>query len=41
LKEEIKDFAECVVSRRRPVVSATEGRDALKIALQIGEKIKK
>ncbi len=41
LKEELKDFAECVVSRRRPVVSATEGRDALKIALQIGEKIKK
>ncbi len=41
LKEELKDFAECVISRRRPVVSATEGRDALKIALQIGEKIKK
>ncbi len=41
LKEELKDFAECVVLRRRPVVSATEGRDALKIALQIGEKIKK
>ncbi|WP_333652844.1 Gfo/Idh/MocA family oxidoreductase [Dissulfurispira sp.] len=41
LKEELKDFTECVISRRRPVVSATEGRDALKIALQIGEKIKK
>jgi predicted dehydrogenase len=41
LKEELKDFAECVISRRRPVVSASEGRDALKIALQIGEKIKK
>ncbi|MEW6738519.1 MAG: Gfo/Idh/MocA family oxidoreductase [Nitrospirota bacterium] len=41
LKEELKDFADCVISRRRPVVSATEGRDALKIALQIGEKIKK
>jgi predicted dehydrogenase len=41
LKEELKDFIECVISRRRPVVSATEGRDALKIALQIGEKIKK
>jgi predicted dehydrogenase len=40
LKEELKDFAECVISRRRPVVSATEGRDALKIALAINEKIK-
>lgn len=41
LKEELKDFTECVISRRRPVVSAREGRNALKIALQIGEKIKK
>lgn len=41
LKEELKSFAECVISRRRPLVSAIEGRDALKIALQIGEKIKK
>jgi predicted dehydrogenase len=41
LKEELKSFVECVIERRRPVVSAIEGRDALKIALQIGEKIKK
>lgn len=41
LKEELKDFVECLISRRRPVVSAIEGRDALKIALQIGEKIRK
>lgn len=41
LKEELKSFAGCVISRSRPVVSAVEGRDALKVALQIGEKIKK
>jgi predicted dehydrogenase len=41
LKEELKSFAECVISRSRPLVSAVEGRDALKVALQIGEKIKK
>lgn len=40
LKEELRNFIECVISRHRPVVSADEGRDALKIALQIGEKIK-
>ncbi|MBI4745559.1 MAG: gfo/Idh/MocA family oxidoreductase, partial [Deltaproteobacteria bacterium] len=41
LKEELKSFAECVISRSRPLVSAVEGRDPLKVALQIGEKIKK
>ncbi len=41
LKEELKSFAECVISRSRPLVSAVEGRDALKVALRIGEKIKK
>jgi predicted dehydrogenase len=40
LKEELKDFVECVITRRRPLVSAIEGRDALKIALEIGEKIR-
>jgi len=39
LKEELKDFMECVIKRRRPLVSAIEGRDALKIAMEIGEKI--
>lgn len=41
LKEELKSFIECVTSKSCPLVSAVEGRDALKIALQIGEKIKK
>jgi predicted dehydrogenase len=40
LKEELKDFLECVLTRRRPLVSAVEGRNALKIALAINEKIK-
>lgn len=39
LKEELRDFVDCVVSRRRPAVSAVEGRDALKIALQINSVI--
>lgn len=41
LKEELKSFIECVTSESCPLVSAVEGRNALKIALQIGEKIKK
>ncbi|MBI5212623.1 MAG: Gfo/Idh/MocA family oxidoreductase [Nitrospirae bacterium] len=41
LKEELKSFIECVTSKSCPLVSAVEGRNALKIALQIGEKIKK
>lgn len=40
LKEELKDFIDCVKTRRRPLVSAIEGRNALKIAIQIGEKIR-
>ncbi|BCB95364.1 UDP-N-acetylglucosamine 3-dehydrogenase [Dissulfurispira thermophila] len=39
LKEELRDFIKCVISRRRPLVSAVEGRDALKIALQINSAI--
>lgn len=35
LKEELKDFIECVIKRRKPVVSAIEGRNALQIVLQI------
>jgi predicted dehydrogenase len=35
LKEELKDFIECVINRRKPVVSAVEGRNALQIILQI------
>jgi predicted dehydrogenase len=39
LKEELRDFIECIVNRRRPLVSATDGRNALKIALEISERI--
>ena len=40
LKEELRDFISCVKERKRPKVSATEGRDALKIALDITRQIK-
>ena len=36
LKEELRDFAQCVIKRDRPKVAGTEGRDALGVALQIG-----
>ena len=41
LKEELIDFIRCVKGRRRPMVSGIEGRNALKVALDITEKIKK
>jgi predicted dehydrogenase len=37
LKEELKDFVSCVQRREQPKVSGAEGRDALKIALEINE----
>jgi predicted dehydrogenase len=40
LKEELKDFIRCVKERRRPTVSAWEGRHALKVVLEINEMIK-
>lgn len=40
LREELRDFINCLKERKRPRVSATEGRDALKIVLEITEKIK-
>jgi predicted dehydrogenase len=40
LKEELKDFTDCVKQRKRPKVSAVEGRDALKIVLEISKIIK-
>lgn len=40
LKEELKDFVACIGARSRPRVCAIKGRNALKVALQIGEKIK-
>ena len=39
LKEELRDFIDCIAKRRRPLVSASDGRTALKIAMMIGEKI--
>ena len=40
LKEELKDFIRCVRERTRPKVSGVEGRDALKVVLEINEMIK-
>jgi predicted dehydrogenase len=40
LKEELKDFIRCVQARKRPRVSAAEGRNALKVVMEITEKIK-
>lgn len=40
LKEELKDFIRCVRERSRPMVSAVEGRNALKVVSQITEKIR-
>lgn len=40
LKEEIMDFAHCVVNRQKPKVSGAEGREALKIVIQVSEMIR-
>lgn len=39
LKEELKDFIHCVKERRRPKVSAIEGRNALKVINEITDLI--
>jgi predicted dehydrogenase len=39
LKEQMISFIECISSRKRPLVSAIEGKEALHIALQISELI--
>ena len=36
----MKDFIRCVRERTRPKVSGVEGRDALKVVLEINEMIK-
>jgi predicted dehydrogenase len=41
LRGELEDFIDCVRTRRKPMVSGVEGRDALEVALAITEKIKK
>ncbi|MCI0469152.1 MAG: Gfo/Idh/MocA family oxidoreductase [Nitrospirae bacterium] len=40
LKEELKDFVSCLSRRSRPLVCAIQGRNALKLALKIGEQIR-
>jgi len=40
LKEELIDFIRNIKERKRPLVSGVEGRDALKVALDITEKIR-
>jgi len=40
LKEELIDFIRCVQKRTRPKVSAVEGRDALKVVLEINKMIR-
>lgn len=40
LKEELIDFIKCVRERKMPLVSGIEGREALKTALAITERIK-
>ncbi|MGH7409636.1 MAG: gfo/Idh/MocA family oxidoreductase, partial [Candidatus Methylomirabilis sp.] len=39
LRVELESFIECVRSRQRPLVSGEEGRDALKVAAQIVERL--
>jgi predicted dehydrogenase len=39
LRVELESFIECVQTRRRPLVSGEDGRDALKVASQIMEKL--
>ena len=39
LKEELSDFIECVRSKKRPLVSGEEGREALAVALEISKQI--
>lgn len=39
LRVEIESFIECVRARKRPLVSGEEGRDALKVASQIVERL--
>ena len=40
LKEELKDFIRCVQERKPPKVSAVEGRDALRVVLEINRMIR-
>lgn len=35
LKEELRDFVDCIIKRRKPIVTAVDGMNALKIAFKI------
>jgi predicted dehydrogenase len=39
LKKELESFVECVLKDKKPVVSGVEARDALRVALEITDKI--
>lgn len=39
LKKELLSFIDCIQNRKKPIVSGIEGRDALKLALEITQKI--
>lgn len=41
LMEEILDFIRCIKTRKRPLVSGVEAREALRIALEITEQLKR
>lgn len=40
LKKELESFVDCIQKNKQPVVSGREGREALKVALEITEQIK-
>jgi predicted dehydrogenase len=41
LMEELHDYIRCINDRSKPVVSGIEARDALKIALNITDQLKR
>lgn len=41
LKEELQDFVRCILHKKRPLVSASDGREALELVLRISHMIKK
>lgn len=40
LKKELESFADCVINKKRPVVSGEEAREALSVAIDITKQIK-
>ena len=39
LKVELKSFIDCVKNKKKPIISGIEGRQALRVALDILDKI--